>query len=187
MSPPRSLSSLFTLDVTFPVYLLPSRATPAGQEPFALEGASPFPLENSALFPRTVVGVINPALEAYSVAFEQIFQRVGQFQGHASQRTVGTCPGPLGRFSPVPLSSNSAPDKASPHFGPWSSPSSALKGSPERRSLTLIVAGGQAVVDTPLFIVSYNQVRLTPPWKGTGVLGSLTLRNIAKNVAFLGQ
>lgn len=93
-SPPRSL---FILDVTFPACLLPSDVIPAVQEPYAVAGASPFPSGELCPASHAVVGMINPALEAFFVAFEQIFQRVGQFQGHASQRTVGTCPCPLGR------------------------------------------------------------------------------------------
>lgn len=53
----------------------------------------------------------------FVVAFEQIFQRVGHFQGHASQRAVGgmaahTCSVPFGRvwvcLSPLGLSSSSS-------------------------------------------------------------------------------
>lgn len=105
------------------------------------------------------------------MAFGQVFQRVGQFPGHASQRTMGRV-GPLcallTRFSPVHCSSPPAPNKVSPLFGPSSS--SALKGSRERHGayISKAMTGRQVVVDTPLLIVSCIPARLTPPWKGTG-------------------
>lgn len=88
LSPPRSLSSLLTLDGTFPACLLPLMPTLLYSLPCA--GASPFPSgELYPISPCCVVGMRNPALKAYFVAFGQVFQRVGQFQGHASQRTMG--------------------------------------------------------------------------------------------------
>lgn len=107
------------------------------------------------------------------MAFGQIFQRVGQFPGHGSQRTVGTCPCLLDRMLAfTSLSSYPVPDKASPLFRPQSSPSSALKGSPERRGayVTNAIPGRQGVVDTPFAYCFRNQARLSPPWKGTGAL-----------------
>lgn len=83
--PQVSLPALFLPHMTFACCLL--------RPSCAVAGASLF-LENSALFPSPCDWREKPRSQGFLchtfvVPFEQIFQRVGHFQGHASRRTVG--------------------------------------------------------------------------------------------------